>query len=107
MKSLPSFINLERYMVLNALRYAFNNDIYKPINLRHILEIISKRKKQPPFFVQIGSFDGVSNDPINEFVRKYYWQGILVEPMPSFFEQLKLNYANLSGLLLENVGVGD
>lgn len=93
--------------MLNRLRYAFEKGTYRPINVRHIFEIISRRKKSPPFFIQVGSFDGVSNDPIHEYVKNFNWKGILVEPMPPFFEKLKKNYSDARGLIFENVGVGD
>lgn len=44
-------------------------------------------------FVQIGAHDGVAGDPINEFVRRYGWQGVLVEPQRRLFEKLKANYS--------------
>ena len=39
-------------------------------------------------FVQIGSNDGVTSDPLQYFVDRYAWSGILVEPVPHVFERL-------------------
>jgi len=59
-------------------------------------------------FLQIGSNDGKTGDPIHEFVIKYNWNGILVEPVNYLFEKLKGNYANAQGnLTFLNVAVSD
>lgn len=60
-------------------------------------------------FVQVGSHDGVSNDPLFETVRRHRWRGVLVEPMPEPFARLRANYAaalGLDGLAFENAAVG-
>lgn len=44
-------------------------------------------------FVQIGSNDGVTNDPLWTFRRYPNWSGVLVEPVPHVFERLARNYA--------------
>ena len=44
-------------------------------------------------FIQIGSNDGVANDPLWTFRRYSNWSGVLVEPLPSTFERLRRNYA--------------
>jgi FkbM family methyltransferase len=67
---------------------------------------MAARARRPLTFVQIGSNDGISNDPLNAVVKKDGWQGVLVEPMPYLFEQLVQNYAGVPGLEFENVAVG-
>jgi FkbM family methyltransferase len=59
------------------------------------------------FFVQIGANDGVIYDPINQFVSRYNWHGVLVEPVAYYFEQLKANYADNSNLIFENVAISN
>ncbi len=59
------------------------------------------------FFVQIGANDGVIYDPIHEHVAKHNWQGVLVEPVPHYFEQLKTNYASHPNLTFENVAISN
>lgn len=57
-------------------------------------------------FVQIGSNNGVNDDPIHNYVKKYKWQGVLVEPVPYLFEELKANYRELSNrLIFENSAI--
>ena len=53
-----------------------------------------EKNKKEVLFLQIGSNDGISNDPLREFiVRGNRWQGCLVEPLPQTFRQLTKNYA--------------
>lgn len=59
------------------------------------------------FFIQIGSNDGVSNDPIHEYVIQYKWRGILVEPVKSLFDELQSNYLNNNQLIFENAAIAE
>lgn len=61
-------------------------------------------------FLQIGSNDGISQDPLREFiVRHPTWSGCFVEPLPHLFEKLKRNYGYLrrKNLRYENAAVSD
>ena len=44
-------------------------------------------------FIQIGSNDGLSGDPLHEFIAKRRWTGALVEPVPFLFKKLQQNYS--------------
>ncbi|HXB29259.1 MAG TPA: FkbM family methyltransferase [Puia sp.] len=57
-------------------------------------------------FVQIGSNDGIKNDPLHRYIKKNNWKGILVEPDKANFLKLRSNYMQLNGLIFENVGIG-
>jgi FkbM family methyltransferase len=57
-------------------------------------------------FVEIGANDGEKNDPLHQYIIRYGWTGILVEPDPGNFKKLKENYRSIEGLLFENVGIG-
>ena len=57
------------------------------------------------FFLQIGAHDGVSYDPIHNYVRRFHWRGLLVEPQPAVFQKLKENYADEKQLLFENSAI--
>jgi FkbM family methyltransferase len=46
-------------------------------------------------------------DPLNHFIRKYHWKGILVEPVKEYFSALKETYANEKGLVFENSAITD
>lgn len=99
--------SLRSYLALNKLRYLFTKRKRQPLNLIHVLSIIARNAKEKPSFVQIGAFDGVSNDPLFDIVRKWNWNGVLVEPVPSHFNRLKSNYAGFNNLNFENVAISD
>lgn len=46
-----------------------------------------------PFFVQVGGFDGVSFDPLRQQVVDKNLTGLIVEPIPQYFEKLRTLYA--------------
>ena len=54
------------------------------------------------FFVQVGANDGVSSDPLYPTVVSRHLQGVLVEPLPDKFKELRRNYATESQLKFEN-----
>ena len=57
--------------------------------------------------MQIGAYDAREHDPIQAFVRRRRWRGILVEPQPDAFERLRRNYSGSPGLIFENVAIAD
>jgi len=57
-------------------------------------------------FAQIGSNDGLKNDPINKFIKKHNWTGILVEPDISNFNKLINNYKEGENFFFYNLGIG-
>jgi len=59
------------------------------------------------FFIQIGAFDGVTNDPLNEYIRSHTWRGVLVEPQAGPFLRLKENYRGHDQLVFVNAAIGD
>jgi FkbM family methyltransferase len=46
-------------------------------------------------------------DPIHQWIKKYRWQGILVEPQVKEFERLKINYRGSDNLKFENVAIAE
>ena len=58
------------------------------------------------FFVQIGSNDGVSGDPLNPLaISNPRWRGIFVEPVKFLFERLRRTYGDSGRFIFENVAV--
>jgi len=48
-------------------------------------------------FIQVGAHDGISNDPLREFIVRYKkWHGYLLEPLPKYHSMLQNNYQNIS-----------
>ena len=73
--------------------------------------LVETSKKLPDVaFIQIGSNDGISVDPLREFiVSNHKWHGAFVEPVPQIFTQLCKNYSYLRGRDLNffNVAVAE
>jgi FkbM family methyltransferase len=58
-------------------------------------------------FVNIGSNDGLTNNPLAEFIATHNWRGIMVEPVGYVFQRLEKNYAGKRGIILVNAAVSD
>ncbi len=58
------------------------------------------------YFLNIGANDGLSGDPLREFIYRFGWQGILVEPVPYVFQRLRRAYIGRQGLLFEQAALG-
>lgn len=63
--------------------------------------------KEKFFFVEVGANDGVSNDPIRDWVEKYNWEGVLIEPVETAFVKLMKNYEGIKGVYFEKVAISD
>ena len=59
------------------------------------------------FVVQIGSNDGVSGDPLHPYIKRFGWQGVLVEPLPHLCRELIETYAGIPGITCENAAIGE
>lgn len=70
-------------------------------------QLLKERARGKKFtFVQIGAHDGKRDDPINRYIKKYKWKGLLVEPVPRYFDDLRKTYRDQSGLKFANYAVG-
>ncbi len=60
-------------------------------------------------FIEIGANDGISWDPLFKFIKKYKWEGILVEPHPTYYRELVENYKaiNTGKIHFENIAISD
>jgi FkbM family methyltransferase len=69
--------------------------------------VVSECITQEPrfYFVQIGAHDGARNDPIYHLVLKYKLHGLLVEPLPDFFQELQKNYHHQPQLTFANCAI--
>ena len=74
-----------------------------------IAAVIEERARRVPdfFFIQIGSNDGITDDPIHPYVVEHRWSGILVEPVRYLFDRLVRNYDGHTGLIFENVAIAE
>jgi len=57
-------------------------------------------------FVQVGAYDGCSNDPLLAAAERYQWSGVCVEPQKRAFEKLSEVHKNNSRVELKNVAIG-
>lgn len=69
------------------------------------LRLAMLQTKEEFFFVQVGAHNGVDDDPMYEFVVRYHLSGILIEPQPLVFVELKENYASERQLIFENAAI--
>lgn len=60
-----------------------------------------------PFFVQVGGFDGVSFDPLRGHIVDEKLSGLIVEPIPQYFEQLRTLYAGSTGVTPVNCAIAE
>lgn len=58
-------------------------------------------------FLNIGANDGLSGDPVREFIILNGWKGVLVEPVPHVYERLRRSYAGVAGLRFEKVAIAE
>jgi FkbM family methyltransferase len=57
------------------------------------------------FFIQIGSNDGVSDDPLYPRIVKIGWHGILVEPIAYLFSKLVKAHEGNNNLAFEKIAI--
>jgi len=99
---------------LNKIGYQFSwnpPSFQKPnarlrINLEYVVAHFMLFKPSV-YFIQIGANDGLANDPLNQFVMRFNWNGILLEPLPEVFEALKKTYASKPHLQLLNAALAE
>lgn len=58
-------------------------------------------------FIQVGANDGRRADPIHDLVIRHSWTGLLLEPLPANFRELRKTYAGRPGLTLLNAALDD
>lgn len=68
-------------------------------------DLIARLHRPDFFFVNIGANDGVSNDPIYPFLRRYRWSGIAVEPLAYVCDQLRRHYAEFPDVIVEHAAI--
>jgi FkbM family methyltransferase len=63
----------------------------------------------PVTFIQLGAHDGLTNDPLHDFVMsRPNWSGVVVEPVPEHYEALRSTYAAVTNRVrFERAVVGD
>ncbi|MDB5200763.1 MAG: hypothetical protein JWQ27_172 [Ferruginibacter sp.] len=98
-----------RWQLTKALRFFlhFDERFWKPKKTIDLNQLFSQRASQPGFFfIQVGANDGLTGDSLREYIIRYKWQGVLVEPVPYVFARLVENYQAVEGLNFENSAIG-
>jgi len=98
--------NSKLYIGLSYL-YNFRDRYWKPSIIDNTEKIIYNyiNKKDEFSFIQIGSNDGKSNDPLYDFIKSNKCKGVLIEPVNYLYEQLKLNYQGIENIYFENIAI--
>ncbi len=79
-----------------------------PVRWHHNVLAKYVQYKENVFFIQVGSNNGVANDPLHHYIVSKNWDGILVEPVPYLFDELQQNYTKAHGLLqFENSAIAN
>lgn len=60
-----------------------------------------------PFFVQVGGYDGVSFAPLRPLILERGLSGLIVEPIPFYFERIKSLYKNSDKITPVNYAIAD
>lgn len=110
MKKIVKYIfreNSNNYKLLSFL-YHWKDKYWQPprySNLNDLLAVYSKINKEINF-IQVGSNDGITNDPLYPFIQEFSWSGVCIEPLPSNFKKLTDTYKNHSNIHLLNAAIG-
>jgi FkbM family methyltransferase len=56
-------------------------------------------------FIQVGAYDGVSNDPLNRYIARCRWRGVMLEPQPGPAAQLRRLYEDNANIVILEAAV--
>lgn len=101
-------MNPSPYNFLKQIHHKLFRSWLPPINPNY-LDVLSDYIKTVPLikFIQVGSNDGKTGDPLFKFITKNKVKGVLIEPVDYLFENLKANYSGVSGISFENVAISN
>jgi FkbM family methyltransferase len=70
----------------------------------YFLDRLAKKQGEISF-IQVGANDGISFDNIYPFFKSRKCKGLLIEPLPYFFDRLKFNYADSPNIIPLNIAL--
>jgi FkbM family methyltransferase len=83
------------------------HDAYEHSPWLDVLDLAIGALRNPnPFLLQIGANDGLRDDPVHEIIRQRKLPALLIEPIPSFFADLQINYADCPQVRFANYAIG-
>ena len=72
------------------------------------IPIIKRVLEKQAFFVQVGSNDGLTKDPLHELIMfNPLWRGIFIEPVDYVFERLVRNYGPSERFIFAQIAVAE
>ncbi|MBY6242197.1 FkbM family methyltransferase [Methylosinus sp. Sm6] len=69
------------------------------------IALVNSMRQGKATFLQIGGNDGRLADPLHPFIEAYDWRGVIVEPVPDYFEALRQTHAARPGVTCVNVAI--
>lgn len=107
---LKSILKRDSYLYrLLSFLYNYRRIYWKPPvaeSLQELIDIYLQTKKQVSF-IQVGSNDGISNDPLHKYIVGGNWSGFCIEPLPENVKHLKQNYTAFPQVQIIEAAVGD
>jgi FkbM family methyltransferase len=95
------------YEAQRRIRIARKKRANKPLSPTEHIETVFPHTR-PVRFVQVGSNDGRSGDPINMLIKQRgNWSGVFVEPVPYAFARLQDNYGLSDKFRFEQLAIGE
>ncbi|MBU3675896.1 MAG: FkbM family methyltransferase [Chitinophagaceae bacterium] len=113
LKSLKKYISsILPFYFLKKAKWVYHNpkNYWMPPPIKNInfhIKAVLDSLNRPFHFIQIGSNNGSLNDPLYPFFSQYQCKGVLIEPVPYIFEELKKTYADFKHLSFENIAISD
>lgn len=102
-KKIKQLIDKNGYQLFE--KFFFNKHYQLKSEFYPLQQLLYQKLHPAFFFVQIGANDGISFDPIYNFVTKEQVNGIALEPITSIFEKLKKNYAPFPNVIPVNKAI--
>lgn len=102
-KILKKFCGIFGYKLLTK-NYIKNKNYlteHSSLNIEKIILNLAE-KKNIISLIQIGANDGVSHDHLHNIIKKHRLESLLLEPIESYFVDLKKNYLNFPNVKIEN-----
>jgi len=68
---------------------------------------LASKKDGQPLLLQIGANDGKQDDLVSSFIKRSKIRAVLLEPVPSIYEELVENYEGYDNVKCYNCGIAD
>jgi FkbM family methyltransferase len=85
----------------------YSQSIRRHSQAAELVAVVARHSRSPFTFVQVGSNDGQTDDPLFATVMSRSVRGILIEPIPELFERLTATYADRRDLTFVNAAVAE